>query len=108
MKVTLYTIYSPRFKGYYNEKYHCLEKRPNEDTRLYANKSDATRKIEGIINEVYDMPYNRLCTELAWKYLEHKYNIDKWHLDIKYDELRAAEDLFKDLEIKKVTLDVEV
>lgn len=107
MKITLYTIYSPTFKGFYNERCKCLDTELSVNTKLFSDRSAAMRKIEGIINEIYDMPYNRLCTELAWEYLSHKYNKSKWNLDVRFDELKATEDMFKDLEIKEVTLDVQ-
>lgn len=108
MKVTLFTIYSPYFKGYYNERGGCLDSTLSIHTKLFKNKADAMRRIEGLHTDLFDKPYNRLCTDLAWKYLESKYSMDRWHLDVKYNELEAAEDLFKDLEVRRVTLDAEV
>lgn len=40
--------------------------------------------------------------DLAWGYLEREYNIDRWHLDVSFDEWSKAMSLYKNLTVVEV------
>lgn len=104
MKV--YAIYSPRFNKYYNYLTANLDDL-GSGTKLYSNEINAMRKIKGIRLDGYDRLIDTLDVELAWKYIEHHYQQDRWSIDISNKEFLDICMLFKDLKVVPIELSAE-
>lgn len=80
---------------YYDFRSHYVEDM-NPHTEFFKTKLDATRKIEGLPVDGYeDFPSCGLDNELAWSYLERKYRVTRWALDVTKEELALAKALFR-------------
>lgn len=59
--------------------------------RLFSNKEEIELILGNIINE------------LVWKYLENKYNSDRWSLDVGFKEFSDVIKIYSRMKIVKVS-----
>ena len=71
-------------------------------TRLFDSEDEAKRSMShsGIFEDEF---FNPVKNSITWHFLEQKYGIDRWHLDISHREFREM-DSEVDLKIVKVQL----
>ncbi len=82
----------------------------DKDTELYVTRSPyrlATIEQAFIFStkESAELVIGNLVNSLAWSYLEHRFNKDRWHLDVTFKELADALKMFKNLTIVEVNVD---
>lgn len=94
--------------GKYYDKRKCDLEEFNCNTQLFMKKSDAMRKIEGILLEGYEYPACDLANELTWAYLEKVYQKPRWFIDVNMDEYALAKASFRLSPVAiEVNLDVD-
>lgn len=100
----LYAIYLPETDTYYDKQSKCLDLL-SSTTWLFDNKKDA-EKIVGIVNGKQTAPiyWSAIHHQLAWDLLEKRTGIDRYDIEIGWDDLCLALREFQNLEVKELYL----